>query len=411
MMKYKKLIILLVVVAVVAAAGSWFYRSSVASIAVNEKDLMEVKRVEFPQIISSSGMLEARSTVAINCPQVGNERRFKLVRVIDEGTQVAEGDFLMEFDGADFSKRLRSAADQFQNRQEQYQQRRSNFDNQVRDNKLSLEQARADLDKLNNKLNQQAELESALTIAITKIQRDMAQTKVEMLEKQVGLQDESSRLDMQIARSNEGHFKKQMEDLLDTMDSLIVRAPVAGVVIYKRDYNNEPKPVVGADVNPMDPVLEIPDLSTMRVKVMVDEIDGGKVRVGQRARIIVPALQGTTFDGKVIELSAILKQATYDRAQKVAEARVELDLGQDLSLLRPGMSASVQLMVGTINQALVIPLAAIQERNGGSFVQVLRADKKDFEWRAIELQTNDELSAVVKSGLEAGEKIRSKPKV
>jgi HlyD family secretion protein len=333
------------------------------------------------------------------------------VRVIDEGTQVAEGDFLMEFDGADFSKRLRSAADQFQRQQEQYQQRRSNFDNQVRDNKLSLEQARADLEKLNNKLNQQAELESALTIAITKIQRDMAQTKVEMLEKQVKLQDESSRLDMQIARSNEGHYKKQMEDLLDTMDSLIVRAPVSGVVIYKRDFNNEPKPVVGADVNPMDPVLEIPDLSTMRVKVMVDEIDGGKVRVGQRTRIIVPALQGTTFDGKVIELSAILKQATYDRAQKVAEARVELDPGQDLSLLRPGMSASVQLMVGTINQALVIPLAAIQERNGGSFVQVLKADKKDYEWRAIELQTNDELSAVVKSGLEAGEKIRSKPKV
>ncbi len=410
-MKYKKLIIFLVVVAIVVAAGSWFYRSSVASVAVNEKDLMEVQRVGFQQIISSSGLLEARSTVAISCPQVGNERRFKLVRVIDEGTQVAEGDFLMEFDGADFSKRLRSAADQFQRQQETYQQRRSNFDNQVRDNKLSLEQARADLEKLNNKLNQQAELESALTIAITKIQRDMAQTKVEMLEKQVKLQDESSRLDMQIARSNERHFKKQMEDLLDTMDSLIVRAPMAGVVIYKRDFNNEPKPVVGADVNPMDPVLEMPDLSTMRVKVMVDEIDAGKVRVGQRVRIIVPALQGTTFDGKVIELSAILKQATYDRAQKVAEARVELDLGQDLSLLRPGMSASVQLMVGTINQALVIPLAAIQERNGGSFVQVLKADKKDFEWRAIELQTNDELSAVVKSGLEAGEKIRSKPKV
>jgi hypothetical protein len=60
---------------------------------------------------------------------------------------------------------------------------------------------------------------------------------------------------------------------------------------------------------------------------------------------------------------------------------------------------------------VVIPLASIEERNGGSFVQVLKADKKDFEWRAIELQTNDELSAVVKSGLEAGEKIRSKPKV
>jgi HlyD family secretion protein len=317
----------------------------------------------------------------------------------------------MEFDGADFNKRLRSAADDFQRQQEQFQQNRSRFDNQVRDNKLNLEQARVDLDKLNIKLNQQAELESALTIAITKIQRDMAQIKVDSLEKQVKLQDESSRLDMQIARSNEIHYKKQMEDLLDTIDSLTVRAPVAGVVIYKRDYNNEPKPVVGADVNPMDPVLEMPDLSTMRVKVMVDEIDAGKVHVGQKARIIIPALQGMMFDGKIIELSAILKQATADRAQKYSETRVELDPGQDLSLLRPGMSASVQLQVGTISQALVIPLACIQERNGGSFVQLLTPDKKGFEWRAIELLTNDELSAVVKSGLQVTDKIRSKPKV
>jgi multidrug efflux pump subunit AcrA (membrane-fusion protein) len=75
------------------------------------------------------------------------------------------------------------------------------------------------------------------------------------------------------------------------------------------------------------------------------------------------------------------------------------------------MSASIQLQVGTIPQALVIPLACIQERNGGSYVQILRPDKKDFEWRAIELLTNDDLSAVVKSGLQVTDKIRSKPKV
>jgi len=410
-MKYKRLLAFLVGIVVIAAAGTWFYMSSTASALVNEKDLMPAVRVDYPQIINSSGLLEAKSSVPVGCPQVGNARRFKLVRVVDEGTQVAEGDFLMEFDGSDFSRSLRDASTRYQSEQERYQQRRSSRENQVRDNKLNLEQARSDLDKLNNKLNQQAELESALTIAQTKIQRDMAVMKVESLEKQVQLQDESSRLDMQISRSNEGNFKRQMEDLLDTIDSLTVRAPVAGVVIYRRDYNNEPKPVIGNDANPMDPLLEIPDLSTMRVKVLVDEIDAGKVKVGQKTRIIVPALQGMTFDGKVIELSAILKQADFSRAQKVAEARVELDLGQDLTLLRPGMSATVQIQVGIIPQAIVIPLASIQERNGGSFVQVLTPDKKAFEWRAIELQTNDELSAVVKSGLEANEMIRSKPKM
>jgi HlyD family secretion protein len=407
----KKFIAISAAVVILAAAGIWFYSSSTASVRVNEKDLVPVVKVDYPQIISSSGLLEAKSSVQVGCPTVGNERRFKIVRVVPEGTQVAEGDFLMEFDSSDFATRLRSAQTSFQRQQEQYQQRRSSRDNQVRDNKLSLEQARADLDKLNAKLEQQAELESALTIAITKIQRDMQQTRVNMLERKVQLQDESSRLDLQIARSNESHYKSQMENLLDTMDSLVVRAPVGGVVIYRRDFNQEPYAEVGKDVNPMNPVLEIPDLSTMRVKVLVDEIDAGKVKVGQKSRIIVPALQGMAFDGKVIELSAILKQASYDRAAKIAEARVELDTGQDLSLLRPGMSANVQIQVGVIQGAIVIPLASIQERNGGSFVQVLTPDKKGFEWRAIELETNDDLSAVVKTGLDVNEMIRSKPKV
>jgi multidrug efflux pump subunit AcrA (membrane-fusion protein) len=149
----------------------------------------------------------------------------------------------------------------------------------------------------------------------------------------------------------------------------------------------------------------------MRVKVMVDEIDAGRVKLGQRARVIVPALQGLAFDGKVIELSSILKQPDPSRAQKIAEARVELEPGQDLTLLRPGMSANVQIQVGIIPDALAIPLGSIQERNGGSFVQVYNPVKKIFDWRQIELKTNDEELAIIRQGLSENEKIRSKPKL
>ena len=128
-------------------------------------------------------------------------------------------------------------------------------------------------------------------MAITKIQRDMSSTKVEMLEKKIKYMDESARLDMQIARSSEGHMKKQMEDLLDTMDSLIVRAPVNGVVIYKRDFNNEP-PALGSNQTPMNTVLEIPDLSTMRVKVLVDEIDAGRCASAKSRASSSPRFRG-----------------------------------------------------------------------------------------------------------------------
>jgi multidrug efflux pump subunit AcrA (membrane-fusion protein) len=178
-------------------------------------------------------------------------------------------------------------------------------------------------------------------------------------------------------------------------------------VIYKRDWNNQEKQV-GTYIFMLDTVIEIPDLSTLRAKVMVDEVDAGKIRLGQQAQVVVDAVQGRVFPGKISYISAILKQASYDRPQKVAECFIDFD-ASGVAQIRPGMSARGLIQVGKHSQAIVIPIASIQERQGRSFVQVWRSQKKDFEWREIVLLTNDGINAVVKSGLEANEQIRLKP--
>ncbi len=387
--------------------GLCLRRPAELSGADEEKDLLTVQRVDFPVLAAAPGVLEAGKSISIGPPKIPHEHRFKIARLVEEGREVAEGDFLMEFDGSDISRRLRDETGNYQKVQEEYQKKRSDFDIQLRDLKLQLEQAKSDYEKLENKLSRQAELESAITVAETQIRRDAAKEKVALIDKKVQYLSESGRLDLQISSSNQRHYKKHMDDLLDALDSLTVTAPVAGVVIFKRDWNNEPRQV-GSNVFIMDTVIELPDLSTLRAKVMVDEIDAGKVLVGQDALVQVDALQGKVFSGKVSYLSTILKQAAYDRPQKIAEARIDLK-ESDLKGLRPGMSVRAQIQVGRHSQVIVVPLASIQEREGRSFVQVWRPEKKGYEWREIQLSTNDGMSAVVSSGLEVNEKIRSKP--
>jgi HlyD family secretion protein len=327
---------------------------------------------------------------------------------VEEGKHVSEGDFLLEFDGSELNRRLREDTANFQRVQEEYQKKRSDFDIQVRDLKLQLEQAKADLDKLENKLSRQAELESAIVIAETQIRRDMARKKVELLAKKLDFVSESGRVDLQISRTNENHYRSRMDTLLDAIESLTVTSPVAGVVIYKRDWNNEPRQV-GNYVFVLDTVLEIPDLSSMRAKVMVDEVDAGKVQVGQEAQVLVDALQGRAFSGKVTSISAILKQAAFDRPQRIAEALVELQ-SSEIKQLRPGMSARAQIQVGRHSDVVVIPLSSIQERNGHSLVQVWNAEKLTYDWQPVQLLTNDGVSAVISSGLQPGQRIRATPK-
>ncbi len=400
--------LVLIIVLVAGAGGVWLYRSLNVSAAAEQKELLTVQRVDFPLYVNAPGLLESARSISIGPPRIPNEHRFKLARMVDEGKQVSEGDFLLEFDSSDISRRLREETANFQRVQEEYQKKRSDFDIQVRDLKLQLEQAKTELDKLENKLSRQAELESAIVVAETQIKRDTAKKRVELLERKLNYVTESGRLDLEISHSNENHYKSRMDNLLDAMDSLTVTAPVPGVVIYRRDWNNEPRQV-GSFVFILDSVLELPDLSTIRAKVMVDEVEAGKVRIGQETKVTVDAVQGRVFTGTVKSISAILKQAAFDRPQKVAETLIELQ-GSDFKMVRPGMSAKAQILVGQHAGAIVIPMSGIQERNGQSLVQVWNTDKRNYEWREVELLTNDGLSAVVSSGLKTSERIRLKPK-
>jgi HlyD family secretion protein len=179
-------------------------------------------------------------------------------------------------------------------------------------------------------------------------------------------------------------------------------------VIYKRDWDNEAKQA-GSNVFVMDTIMEIPDLSSIRAKIQVDEIDSGKVKIGQEANITVDSVQGKTFSGKITNVGTILKQASFERPQKINEIYVELD-DSDKKQLRPSMNIKAQIRVGQYSQVVVIPLSSIQERDGRSYVQLWSPETKKFEWREIRLKTNDGLTAVVESGLSAKDKIRAKPK-
>ena len=399
----------LVSLLVIAGGAYWIFHSSRdVSANVSDKDLITAQRVDFPVIVSAAGVLEASRSVSVGPPKIRTERRFKLMRLVDEGSVVSEGDFLMEFDTSDIARRLRDETANFQRVQEDRQKKRSDSENQLKTLKLSLEQAKTNLQKLEVKMSSQVDLVSGIEIEETRLRRDAAKTNVQFLEKKVQYMTESGQLDLQISRSNEAYYRKRMDDLMDAMDSYTVRAPVNGVVIYKRDWNNEASQI-GSNIFTMNTVMEIPDLSSIRARVQVDEIDSGKLKIGQDANIVVAAVQGKSFTGKVVSTGTILKQATFDRPQKISDTYVELK-NADLKQLRPGMNLKAQIQVGQYSKVVVIPLSSIQEINGRSFVQVWQPVTKSFEWREIQLKTNDGMTAVVDSGLNGSEKIRVKPK-
>jgi multidrug efflux pump subunit AcrA (membrane-fusion protein) len=170
-MTFRKWIALAVFVLIIAGCAYWVFHSRNVSANVSDKDLITAQRVDFPVIISATGTLEAAHSVSITPPKIRNERRFKIMRMVDEGTDVSEGDFLLEFDTTDIASRLKDETANFQNVQEQRQKKRSDSDIQLKNLRLSLEQAKSDLEKLEVKLSSQADLISGIEIEKIRIQR------------------------------------------------------------------------------------------------------------------------------------------------------------------------------------------------------------------------------------------------
>lgn len=131
-----------------------------------------------------------------------------------------------------------------------------------------------------------------------------------------------------------------------------IRAPIAGIVL---DRNVDTGQTVAASLQ--SPVLFTlaDDLRLMHVVVDVDEADVGMVNEGDRATFTVEAFPDHVFDAKVIQV----RYAPVTVSGVVSYKSV-LSVDNAALLLRPGMTASAEIVTDQIERALLIPNAALR---------------------------------------------------
>jgi HlyD family secretion protein len=132
----------------------------------------------------------------------------------------------------------------------------------------------------------------------------------------------------------------------------VIRSPINGIVLSR---NVEPGQTVAASFT--TPVLFTlaDDLTQMDLHVNVDEADVGKIKEGQKASFHVAAYPNRTFEARITQArygsSSTSGVVTYETVLKVNNS--------DLSL-RPGMTATADIMVKKLENAILIPSAAMR---------------------------------------------------
>jgi multidrug efflux pump subunit AcrA (membrane-fusion protein) len=155
--------------------------------------------------------------------------------------------------------------------------------------------------------------------------------------------------------------------------------------------------------------MEIPDLSSMYVDLKLDEVDRGKIALGQTVRVRVDSIPDKEFIANLDFISpaaALVFTGVGANAQASTEknfpARATLKNLDDR--LRPGTSSSVEIIVEREPNQLLIPLRASFDKGGKPAVYVQKADKT-FAVRPIQIGKHNDEDVVVTGGLKEGETV------
>jgi HlyD family secretion protein len=173
---------------------------------------------------------------------------------------------------------------------------------------------------------------------------------------------------------------------------LAVRAPASGTITAVLA-------APGAPADAVTPVVTIADLAHLAVRVDLSEFDVARVHAGLPAVVSVDALGGRTLPGKVIfeALTGVDNGGVVTFPVRVEMARV--------ANVKPGMNASVRIIVARRRHVVQVPLEAVsRDGNGHTLVTILSASGKTST-RRVWLGLADNKNVEVKRGLHPGERV------
>lgn len=186
--------------------------------------------------------------------------------------------------------------------------------------------------------------------------------------------------------------ERNLKLVQDKLADYTVLAPFSGIL------GNVATIYVGDNVSPSTNLGVLVSQGYM-VEVSLAESDAAQVKIGQKANVSFDALDDVTVTGKVVEMDTV---GVVSQGVVSYKAKILLDVIDER--VKPGMSATVEIITDTKENTLFIPRTALKSLNGKYFVRILK-DDGTIEQREIKTGLLTDSNVEVVQGLNEGEKI------
>ncbi|MCX6567237.1 MAG: efflux RND transporter periplasmic adaptor subunit [Candidatus Aminicenantes bacterium] len=289
----------------------------------------KVGRKNLTSIISASGEIKPKKNINLSAQIPG-----RIIKIgVQEGQEVKHGDFLLGLDPSQYE----ANADHDRAFIQSSQAERIKVEATLAKNKSYYERQQNLYD---NQLISQEQLEQA------KVQWDISEASLKAI-------------DFQIDQA-----RASLKSSLDNLSKTVFSAPIDGIITSLRVEEGEVA-IIGTMNNPGTVLMTIADLSVMEVEVEVDETDVVGVVLGQTADVKVDAFPNQVFKGQVTEIgsSALQKSTVTSTTQESKDFKVVVTLANPSPGLKPGLSASADIITAQKDNVPAIPISALVVRD------------------------------------------------
>jgi len=383
-----------------AVSGWWWQNSKHPDGAEGNPTTAEVVRRDFSSSVLATGAVQ---------PQVGAEVRVgarisgKVERLFANiGDVVESGDAIAELEKGELEATVAERQAELDLAQAKLDAIEPLLSEEIDKAEAEIRQWKASLELADEELKRQRELESAEPRVTSQSEVDQAQEQFLVAESRLASVQEALELTKTRYREERKQAKLEIDRATAALDSARVRlsyasitAPIGGTIA---SVSTEEGETVAAGLN-SPTFVTIIDLDRLQVDAYVDEVDIGKIQVGQRAVFTVDAFPADEFEGKVT--------AIYPKAV-IQDNVVNYDVVVDITTpytdrLRPEMTTNVTIFLETRKDVLAVPAKAVRRVHGKNVAYVLTDGGP--EEREIKIGWKDKRWVEVAAGLQEGETV------
>lgn len=374
-MKRKHVLIGVAVLVVAGLAGGAAIRGR--SEKPLEVQTAKVDRDKIVQTVSATGKIQPKTKVEISADVSAKITQLPVV----EGQWVEKGTFLVGLDRERYTAAVESA------------------EANVRSAEASAELVRRTMERTEREF------------------RRSQQLKAQSLESDADFETKESAYQVETARHKSAQeqvvqAKAALKEAQDALSKTTIYAPMAGTI---SSLNKELGEIALGSQFQKDVILVIADLSAMEAQVNVDENDIVTVALGQEAEIEVDAMPETKLHGRVSEISNSANVSASGSLDQKTEFEIKIAIVEPPPSLRPGMTASAEVMTRSNDNALRVPLQSVAVRTldqlgrkGEKREEVekrFKADEDGFVEIVFRIEKGKADAVQVKTGIQSDEYI------